>query len=248
MRFALALRAMQSALVLQFMADDGPGYLGDWAVRHGLALDVRGGADGRPFPQTMAEHGGLVVLGGSMSANDDLPSLRAAARLIEQCLGAGIPVLGHCLGGQLMARVLGAAVQASPQPEVGWHPMQRLPAQRALDWFGAAPTQPVFHWHYEAFDLPGGAEALATSEACPVQAFAVGPNLAMQFHVEIDARKIAAWLAAPDDRYHVERERYASVQSPDSIRRLTAECLAGHQALADRIYGRWLALQATVSR
>jgi GMP synthase (glutamine-hydrolysing) len=238
---------MHSALVLQFMGDDGPGYLGDWAARHGLALDVRGAADGRPFPETMTGHGGLVVLGGAMSANDDLPNLRAAERLIEQCLRADIPVLGHCLGGQLMARVLGAPVQASPRPEVGWHRMQRLPAQRALDWFGDAPMQPVFHWHYEAFDLPAGAEALGTTDACPVQAFAIGPHLAMQFHLEIDARKIAAWLGAPDERYHVERRRHTSVQGPDSIRHLTDECLGSHQTLADRVYGRWLALWPTFS-
>jgi GMP synthase (glutamine-hydrolysing) len=238
---------MQSALVLQFMGDDGPGHLGDWAVRHGLALDVRGGAGGKSFPEAMAGYGGLVVLGGAMSANDELPSLRAAERLIEQCMKAGIPVLGHCLGAQLLARVLGAPVHASPQPEVGWHTMQRLPVRRALDWFGGAPTQQVFHWHYEAFDLPAGAVPLATSEACPVQAFAIGPHLAMQFHVEIDAHKIAAWLGAPDERYHLERRRHASVQSPESIRRLTAECLAGQQALADRVYGRWLSLLVKIS-
>lgn len=227
------------------MRNDGPGYLGSWAARRGLELEVRNAARGAPFPASMAGHQALALLGGAMSANDDLPSLRAAERLIGQCLDANIPMLGHCLGGQLMARVLGARVHASPAPEVGWHTMHRRNGQSAQDWLGDATAQPVFHWHYEAFELPSGAQALATSAACPVQAFAIGPHLAMQFHVEIDAHKIAAWLKRPGAQYQRERRLHASVQSPETIQRLTGECLQGHHALAERVYERWLGNQAS---
>lgn len=232
--------AGRSALVLQFMHDDEPGYLGTWAQRNGLSLEVVNAATGQSFPRTIGRHRALAVLGGAMGANDDLPFLRDAERLILECMDREIPVLGHCLGGQLMARSLGAAVGDSPAPEVGWHPMSCLESPSTLAWLGPQPTHMVFHWHYDAFELPRGATALATSPACPVQAFAVGPHLAMQFHVEIDAAKIDAWLAQPDARYRTEAKRHPTVQPLDNIRRLTASCLTAQQLLAQRIYARWL--------
>lgn len=236
------------ALVLQFMADDGPGYLGTWARRHSLRLDVVSAASGSAFPPTIDGYGAMAVLGGAMSANDDLPQLRAAERLIAACVDANVPVLGHCLGGQLMARTLGAAVRSSPAPEVGWHAMRCLPGEQARAWFGPDIEHTVFHWHYDAFDLPRGATALATSPACAVQAFAVGPHLAMQFHVEVDVGKIDAWLADPDDRYHAERRQHATMQDPAAVHALTKRCLAMQHKLADRIYARWLSAHRGISQ
>lgn len=230
---------MQPVLVLQFMQDDGPGYFGTWAAREGVRLDVRSVAAGRAFPGHIKDHGALVVLGGAMSANDDLPYLRDAEGLILQAMRDNVPVLGHCLGGQLMARALGAAVGPSPAPEIGWHRMDVSDSPEAHRWFGSAATQQVFHWHYEAFDLPAGATCLGTSAACTNQAFAVGPHLALQFHVEIDADKIADWVRHSSPQYAGAQARHATAQSPTRIAELSALCLASQQALADRIYGQW---------
>lgn len=233
---------MEPVLVLQFMPDDGPGSFGTWAAGHGLSCVVLNAAAGQSFPSTIAGHRALAILGGVMSANDDLPYLRDAERLIDHCIGAGVPVLGHCLGGQLMARTLGARIGASPAPEVGWHRMQVAENVSARDWFGEADVQQVFHWHYEAFDLPAGATALGSSAACPVQAFSLGPHLGLQFHLEIDAQKIDAWLAGPDELYERSQHRHPTVQSPQSIRQRSTEYLRSHQVFADRVYGRWLDL------
>jgi GMP synthase-like glutamine amidotransferase len=227
------------ALVLQFMRDDGPGYLGIWAAREGISLDVRSAAGGVPFPDRVAGYSGLAVLGGAMSVNDDLPCLRQADRLILMAMQSQVPVLGHCLGGQLMARALGARVQASPAPEIGWHRMDVSDVPEARAWFGSASAQQVFHWHYEAFDLPSGATRLAASPACPNQAFAIGPHLGMQFHVEIDTVKVDDWLAADDDLYRAAQQQHPTVQEPDQIRRGVGTWLVAHQHLADRVYGRW---------
>jgi GMP synthase (glutamine-hydrolysing) len=229
-------------LILQFMSDDGPGFLGRWLREQGVAADVFDAQRGALFPEQIKSYRALAVLGGAMSANDDLACLRHAERLILEAMRAEVPVLGHCLGGQLMARALGARVFNSPAPEVGWHRMDCVDSARSREWLGTAAAQTVFHWHYEAFELPVGAERLAASAACPNQAFAIGRHLAMQFHVEIDLQKIEAWLTLPGPAYAPAQARYATAHAPAIIRAGSLAHLSAQQALAGRIYARWLSL------
>jgi GMP synthase (glutamine-hydrolysing) len=148
-------------------------------------------------------------------------------------------VLGHCLGGQLMARALGARIVASPEPEVGWWPVQVVDSAEARAWLGGPGEQTVFQWHYEAFELPAGASLLAGSVACPNQAFAIGPHLAMQFHVELDAEKLARWSGDSGERYLGALARHPTVQSGAAMQQGGVVGLQGQQALAARIYRRW---------
>jgi len=227
-------------LILQHLSTDGPAFLGQWLSEHGVPFVARNTAAGHEYPETLAGFDAMAVLGGEMSANDPLPSLRQAEVLIREAVARNLPTLGHCLGGQLMARALGAEVRASPAPEVGWQPMQRAAHPLAVDWFGEgdAPCT-VFQWHYESFDLPAGATLLASSTACPHQAFGIGPHLAMQFHIEVDAPKIAYWSG--EDGEHVElATQLASVQTGQAMRDGVATHLAAHQRMAARIYSRWL--------
>jgi GMP synthase (glutamine-hydrolysing) len=232
---------MKPVLVLQHLDADGPAYLGDWLRAQGIAADVRNAQAGDRFPERIDGHSALVVLGGEMSANDPLPTLRRAESLILQAMQRGRPVLGHCLGGQLMARALGARVGASPAPEVGWLAMDVADSAPARDWFGPEAQHAVFQWHYEAFDLPAGCHALAGSPACPHQAFAVGPHLAMQFHVEVDAEKLARWTADAGPRHAGAAVVHDSVHSIERMRRDSALHLQRQQALAARVYARWWA-------
>jgi len=152
-----------------------------------------------------------------------------------------VPTIGHCLGGQLMARALGAKVGASPAPEVGWQRMQCIESPTALEWLGEAATQHVFHWHYDAFELPPGAVPLGSTPACPHQAFALGEtHLGLQFHVEVDAAKVGAWLAEGEPRYLQAQRQHGSVHGEQRVRDDTARHLRQQQQLADRIYTRWL--------
>ena len=148
---------MAPVLILQFMADDAPAYLGTWLRRQGIDADVRLAAGGPAFPDRVDGYRALALLGGSMSVNDSFGYLRTAERLIDQAMARNVPVLGHCLGGQLMARTLGAKVSASPSPEIGWQRIECAEVVERTQWFGPEPMQHVFHWHYEAFDLPAGA-------------------------------------------------------------------------------------------
>ena len=226
-------------LILQHLTTDGPAGLGTWLRQQGIAFDVFDSSAGQAFPRSVDGYRALAVLGGEMSANDALPSLRQAENLILQAMAKDRPVLGLCLGGQLMARALGARVDASPLPEVGWHCIERSPSQRALDWLGDAPQPVVFQWHYEAFSLPRDAERLASSTACPNQAFTIGPHLGLQFHAEVDEPKLTAWAEAMDTRYLAAQE-HPSVHPAQRLRVDTPIHLAAQQRMARRIYQRWL--------
>jgi GMP synthase-like glutamine amidotransferase len=231
---------MKPVLVLQHLPDDGPAFLATWLAAQGRALELRHTAAGDAYPERIDGFGALAVLGGEWGANDDRPSLRQAEHLIRQAVAAGVPVLGHCLGGQLMARALGGAVGLSPAPERGWHAVQRHATPQARQWLGEGPVEPVlFQWHRDAFGLPPGAECLAHSAACPHQAFVLGPHLAMQFHVEVDEAKLQAWAT------EAEAEAPSAATPPGwhgaaRLRQDTPRHLAASQALAGRIYARWL--------
>lgn len=228
-------------LVLQHLSSDGPAYLGRWLEARGVAHEVFDNQAGAAFPSRIDGYGALAVLGGEMSANDPLPSLRVAESLIRQAVAADVPVIGHCLGGQLMARALGARVVPSRAPEIGWSPVQVAAHDEARAWFGAEPRPFVFQWHFEAFELPPGALLLASSEACAHQAFSLGPHLALQFHVEVDAAKLTGWSASTDPTFLSLQGSCPSVQSGAAMRAQAPQRLAAQQQLADRFYARWLA-------
>jgi len=234
---------MKPVLILQHLNADGPAYLAEWLRRHERPFDLRNTEAGDAFPAEIGDYAGLAVLGGEWSANDDRPSLRRAEQLIRDAMEAGVPVLGHCLGSQLMARSLGARVQRLPKPEVGWHRIRLLPGSQTAHWFGDADSAVVFQWHEDSFELPHGAVQLATSDACAQQAFAIGPHLAMQFHVELDEAKLRAWVAhevakgAPNE----EARAQPTVHGAARLIADTATFLQAQQCLADRIYTQWLA-------
>jgi GMP synthase (glutamine-hydrolysing) len=232
---------MSPVLILQHLSTDGPAYLGTWLRCRQIAHVVLNTQAGDEFPVSMDGYSALAILGGEMSANDPLPSLRRAEVLIRDAMACERPVIGHCLGGQLMARALGAPVTVSPAPEIGWQPLQVADDDAARDWFGHVGPRQVFQWHEEAFGLPAGAVALASSAACPNQAFAIGGNLAMQFHLELDEEKLCRWAQLDTPTYRAQQHRHDTVQSGDQMCAAMPGHLPAQQALADRIYAHWLA-------
>jgi GMP synthase (glutamine-hydrolysing) len=144
------------------------------------------------------EIGGLVVFGGEMNADETerYPYLLTQRQLMRQAIDAGMPVLGICLGAQMLARVLGARVYRAPVRELGFKPVRITEAGQAdplLQAFRSGDR--VFQWHEDTFDLPDGAELLAAGDDVQVQAFRMGRNAwGVQFHLEVDAEGVDAWL------------------------------------------------------
>ena len=183
-------------LVLQHAPVEGPGLIAralDGVPRWTrIVLD-----EAEPDLPLARDLAGLVVLGGPMNADDDerYPGLAAERRLLVDAVDAEVPVLAVCLGMQLLARGLGATVHADHGTEIGFAPVEVLVPDVVLDPLGARPS--VLHWHADAVDLPPGATLLATSRVTPVQAFRAGSALGLQFHLEVDARLLDAWLRSP---------------------------------------------------
>ncbi len=148
---------------------------------------------------------GAVIMGGPMSVNDSdaHPGLAVEVAWIRSALAAGLPLLGICLGAQLIARAAGSAVGPGPRPEIGWLPVDIAdPADPVLG--PLAPVTVALHWHGERFDLPEGATGLARSALTTVQAFRVGNARGVLFHPEADADLVEAWLAEPSMRTEAE--------------------------------------------
>lgn len=144
-------------------------------------------------------HSGLIIMGGPMSANDNLPGLHDELKLIRRALNEGVPMLGICLGSQLIAKALGARVYRNEQLEIGWGPVWLTGAAADDHLFKGTPSpETFFHWHGETFDLPDGAEWLAYSEKCRHQAYRYGRKVyGIQFHPEITAEMMADWCQQP---------------------------------------------------
>jgi GMP synthase (glutamine-hydrolysing) len=142
-----------------------------------------------------AGYAGLILMGGPMSVNDGLPYLQREMDWIAAAAGRGQPVLGVCLGAQLIAKALGGRVYRNPVKEIGWREIEFTEAVRSDPLFGRARArETVFHWHGETYDPPAGAVLLASSAACRQQAFRVGQNVyGLQFHLEVTPAMIAEW-------------------------------------------------------
>lgn len=176
---------LMRAHVLQHVPFEGLGSIGDWLNAEGYETTST-----RFFESSVLPHVDdvdlLIAMGGPMSVNDEamLPWLVAEKAFVRDAIRAGTPVLGICLGAQLIASALGARVYANPQKEIGWLPIQAVEAPRDGA-FRFPPSIDVFHWHGETFDLPSGAIALASSPACRNQAFQIGRSvIGLQFHLE----------------------------------------------------------------
>ena len=202
------------ALVVEHQADAPAGLVGEWARERGVELQVLRPAGGDPWPAVGA-HDAVVALGSDCSvARSPDPWIAAEVAFLRESHGAGVPVLGLCFGGQTLAAALGAAVRRAPHPEIGWVQLDRPIAvgagARGAAQGGAAVDGPAtaaagssadgrgvpgpfFAWHEDAFTVPPGATELARSPAGP-QAVALGRSLALQFHPEVDAAIVDAWL------------------------------------------------------
>lgn len=219
-------------LAFRHVPFEGAGRIETVLASRGITLEYADLYRGAPLPDTSGA-AALIFLGGPMSVNDDLPYLRREMDLIAEAAGRNQPVLGVCLGAQLIARASGARVYRNPRKEIGWFDI-RLTAAGAADplFAGFRETETVFHWHGETFDLPAGAAWLARSERCLHQAFRLGDSIyGLQFHLEATPAMIADWCLEDENCGDV-RELDSPLDPVRNEDRLTA--------LSDLVFGNWL--------
>jgi GMP synthase-like glutamine amidotransferase len=232
---------MRPVAIFRHFPLEGPGYFGDFLDSRHIPWVLIPIDEGASVPADEREYSGFCFMGGPMSVNDGLPWISPACALIRNAVARDIPVLGHCLGAQLISKALGGSIARNPVREIGWGAISAHADDIARHWFGeqAGRTHTVFHWHGETFSLPKGAALLASSEACAHQIFALGPHLAMQCHVEILAETVARWSRQWQDE--IDRNAHVpTVQSTPAMLAATPGNLAALHQLADRLYSVWV--------
>ncbi|MCC7182982.1 MAG: type 1 glutamine amidotransferase [Rhodocyclaceae bacterium] len=233
---------MKPIAIFRHSPGEGPGYFATYLDAHSLAWELIAVDAGEPIPATHADFSGLVFMGGPMSANDALPWIAPVLDLIRSAVAADKPVLGHCLGGQLMARALGGSVSRNPVKEIGWGEVMVEPGPAADDWLPGLDRFAGFHWHGETFTLPLGSARLLSSPHCRNQAFVLGNALGMQCHVEMLPEMIEHWCEIGAGE--IERARAkgmtASVQTTAEMALESPRRIPALHEVAAHLYARWI--------
>jgi GMP synthase-like glutamine amidotransferase len=228
---------MKPIAIFRHSAGEGPGYFATFLDAHGIPWQLIAIDSGDAPPSSCNDYSGLCFMGGPMSVNEDLPWLPPLFALIRTAVASGVPMIGHCLGGQLMSKALGGQVTKNPVKEIGWGEVTTT-SDAARDWLGDMQRFEAFHWHGETFSIPPGATRILESSFCANQAFVLGPHLGMQSHVEMTEAMIRLWCRQWADECAAPS---ASVLTPEQMHeRMDAHITVLHRA-ADRLYARWIA-------
>jgi GMP synthase-like glutamine amidotransferase len=222
------------------IACEGPGYLGTMLDRLQRPYEVVCIHDGHAVPEEFDDVAGLVFMGGSMSVNDPLTWIGDEINLIQRAHQAGVPMLGVCLGSQLLSKALGATVsKGSNGQEIGWHALQRTGSASRISALNDLHEELLaFHWHGDTFSLPTGAELILSSACYPHQAYLCGKSLAMQFHIEVTAEMVREWTSL----YASDIAQGGTCnQVPDEITRDLETRIPALHRLADGLFEYWLA-------
>jgi GMP synthase (glutamine-hydrolysing) len=225
-------------LVLQHAAPEHLGTIEPRLRAAGLRPSYIRPYAGEPLPDDPTGAAGLVVLGGPMGVyqQETHPHLAAEMRLIEQALKRELPVLGICLGAQLLAAVLGSQVAPGPRKEIGWHPVTLSPAAASDQLFSGAPRSfDGFHWHGDVFTLPEGAIPLGRSPMTELQAFRYGATAwGVLFHLEVTEQMVHDMVAT------FAEELGTAGLTPAIVLRDLAARIAGLQIVAAGVFDRWI--------
>ncbi|WP_293764937.1 type 1 glutamine amidotransferase [uncultured Aquitalea sp.] len=232
---------MKPIAIIQHVSLDGPEFFLDCLNEQGIPSVVFHVYADDPLPPDVSAFSGIASFGGPMSVNDaDVHWwISPEIALLAEAVRMRVPVIGHCLGGQLLAKALGAVVRKTEVPEIGWTDLQACDQNIAAEWFGGRRSIRMFEWHSDTFEMPEGARLLLSSAWCARQAFEYdGIHLGMQFHSEVKAPMIRQWLKV--GYQDIEAHDVPSVMSAAAIDASLDAGMPASHAVARDIYARWL--------
>ncbi|MEP6942676.1 MAG: type 1 glutamine amidotransferase [Betaproteobacteria bacterium] len=227
---------MKPVAIFRFSPTEGPGHFGEWLDARGIASTLVALDRGDAVPDDPRAFSGIGMMGGPMSANDDLAWNAPLLALLRRAVDADVPVIGHCLGGQLFAKALGAEVRRTATPEIGWVDVHAADAD-AASWFGQRDAFTTFEWHYDVFELPRSAVRVLTNGFNPEQAYTLGKHIGFQGHIEMTREMVESWCATAGDE--LPETSAGAKQSRDDIMRDVDARLATLSRVADDVYARW---------
>jgi GMP synthase-like glutamine amidotransferase len=231
--------AVKPVAVFRFSDTEGPGHFATFLDASRLPWKLVKLDEGDSVPASSEPFAGLAFMGGPMSANDELAWTQPVLSLMRDAVDRGVPVIGHCLGGQMLARALGGEVKKNPVKEIGWNRVQVEDSPRAREWFGDLREFDTFQWHGDTFSIPPEAERILTGPHCPNQAYVFADkHLGLQCHVEMTPDLIGSWLGSGARELQANLHSPA-VQPPDRIRSEMSERLPKLNRAAERLYETW---------
>lgn len=230
---------MKPVVVFRHACCEGAGYLGTFLAQHAIPWCEVRIDKGEPVPASVGAYSGIVLMGGPMSVNDDLPWIPPLLALIREAVQQDVPLLGHCLGGQLISKALGGTVSKNPVKEIGWGEVSVLDNPHARLWFGDLQSFKSFHWHGETFTIPEGATQVLASPYCANQAYVLGKHIGFQCHIEMMPEMVRVWTENWKDDIAQSASSPAVQAASEMLEDVAADCEYLH-AVADRVYTRWI--------
>ena len=211
-----------------------PGVLLDYLNEAGIPSVIFTPEDGDDVPSSARDFSGLVLLGSPHSVNELLPWIDKEHALVRHAMASDIPVLGHCFGGQMMAKVLGAKVCRNACPNIGWSRLRVTSSARRL--FAASEIE-AFNWHYETFGIPQGAQRILGGDYCRNKGFAIGKHLAFQCHFEVTDDIVREWCRTSMSEF--DTAQGPAVQQIEQIIAELPEKLPSLRRTARLVYKHW---------
>jgi GMP synthase-like glutamine amidotransferase len=230
---------MKPVAIFRFFLIEEPGYFATFLDNNHIPWQLIRVDAGDPLPADVNSFSGLVLMGGPMSVNDDLPWIAPILALIRQAVDKNLPVLGHCLGGQLMSKAFGGVIDANPIKEIGWGEVSVVDHAIAKKWFSHLTEFESFHWHGETFSIPDGATRILSNQNCQNQAFAKGIHLAMQCHIEMTVELVNIWCKINNEE--IAKSLCPSVQSAEEMKANLTARITRLNHVADILYPKWIA-------
>ncbi|MDB5814036.1 MAG: type 1 glutamine amidotransferase [Rhodocyclales bacterium] len=234
---------MKPVAVFQHCHNVQPGHFASFLDARAIPWQLIAVDRGDTAPADIDAFSGLCFMGGPMSVNDALPWIAQELALIRRAVHEEMPVIGHCLGGQLISLALGGEVTRNPVKEIGWGRVHASDTAEARHWLGDTQAFDAYQWHGETFSLPKGAVGILGGEYCANQAYVLGPrggiHLGMQFHIEMTEALILDWNTDWADECDALQPLPLSIQTTERQLSDMPHALPLMRDMANRLYERW---------